>query len=85
MTIKDAGNKANNFDLWLQRGRLLSTFQPDPSFLRVHVNLRNELPLGATERIVQDIGFETPKTRRLSLPYISERLLQSNKPSESLT
>jgi hypothetical protein len=70
MTIKDAGNKANNFDLWLQRGRLLSTFQPDPSFLRVHVNLRNELPPGAQEQIVQALGFETLKTRRLSFPYI---------------
>jgi hypothetical protein len=37
MTIKQAGNKANNFDLWLQRGRLLSAFRPDPSFLRVQV------------------------------------------------
>ena len=70
MTIKDAGNKANNFDLWLQRGYLLSTFQPDPSFLHVHVNLRSELPPGEAERIVQNIGFETPRTRRLSFPYI---------------
>lgn len=70
--IKDSGNKANNFDLWLQRGRLLSTFQPDPSFLHVHVNLRSELPPGEAERIVQNIGFETPRTRRLSFSYIAE-------------
>jgi hypothetical protein len=80
MTIKDAGNKANNFDLWLQRGHLLSTFQPDPSFLHIHVNLRNELPPGEAERIVQNIGFETPKTRRLSFPYI----LSADHPDEEI-
>jgi hypothetical protein len=70
MTIKHAGNKANNFDLWLQRGRLLSAFRPDPSFLRVQVKLLNELPSGDAERVVQSIGFEIPKTQRLSYPYV---------------
>jgi hypothetical protein len=70
LTIKDAVNKASNFDLWLQRGRLVSMFRPDASFLRIHVNLLAELPGGDLVQRVQRIGFETPKTRRLSIPYI---------------
>ncbi len=70
LTIKDAINKASNFDLWLQRGRLLSMFRPDASFLRIHLNLLAELPSGDLVQRVRGIGFETPKTRRLSVPYI---------------
>lgn len=70
LTIKDAANKASNLDLWLQRGRLLSVFRPDASFLRVHVNLLAELPAGDLMQRVRGIGFETPQTRRLSIPYI---------------
>ena len=70
LTIKDALNKASNLDLWLQRGRLLSRFQPDASFLRVHVSLREALPAGDLMRRIQGIGFETPKLERLRIPYI---------------
>jgi hypothetical protein len=70
LMIKDAVSKASNFDLWLQRGRLLSMFRPDTGFLRIHVNLLAELPGGDLVQRVRGIGFETPKTRRLSIPYI---------------
>jgi hypothetical protein len=71
MRIRDAINKANSLDLWLQRGHLLSMFRPDASFLRVHINLLAELPGGDLVQNVRRIGFETPMTRRLSIPYIS--------------
>jgi hypothetical protein len=70
LLIKDAVTKASNLDLWLQRGRLLSKFQPDASFLRVHVPLREALPAGDLMQRIQRIGFETPMLERLSIPYI---------------
>lgn len=70
IVVKNATTKASNFDLWLQRGRLAAAFRPDPSFLRVHINLRADLPPGAVEQTVLDVGFEMPRTRRLSIPYL---------------
>ena len=70
LVIKDAGNKASNLDLWLQRGRLLSRFQPDTSFLRVHVSLQKALPAGDLMQRIQRIGFEAPMLERLRIPYI---------------
>ncbi len=70
IVVKDATTKASNFDLWLQRGRLAAAFRPDPSFLRVHINLRADLPPGTVEQTVLDVGFEMPRTRRLSIPYL---------------
>lgn len=68
--VKDAAGKASNFDLWLQRGLLAAAFRPDASFLRVHINLLAELPPGTLEQTIQQVGFETPRTRRLSIPYL---------------
>lgn len=70
LKIKSCANKADNFDLWLQRGRLVSIFRPDASFLRVNVNLLAELPAGELVQRVRGIGFETPMTQRLSIPYV---------------
>ncbi len=70
IVVKDATSKADNFDLWLQRGRLAATFRPDPSFLRVHIDLHADLPPGTLEQIVLNVGFETQRTRRLSIPYL---------------
>lgn len=70
LMIKNADNKASNFDLWLQRGRLLSRFQPDASFLRVSVSLREALPAGDLIQRIQKIGIETPILERLRIPYI---------------
>src|SRR3546814_594695 len=73
MIIKHAGEEANSLDLWIQRGRLISAFRPDQGVLRVHVNLRAELPAGDLERAVQTIGFEVPRRQRLSIPYVHIR------------
>ncbi|GJE19554.1 hypothetical protein AIGOOFII_4305 [Methylobacterium marchantiae] len=70
IVVKDATTKAGNFDLWLQRGRLAAAFRPDPSFLRVHINLHSDLPPGTLEQTVLDLGFETQRTRRLGIPYL---------------
>ncbi len=72
LKIRPADNKASNFDLWLQRGRLLSRFQPDTSFLRVNVSLREPLPAGDLIQSIQKIGFETPMLERLRIPYVTE-------------
>jgi hypothetical protein len=68
--IKEAVTKASNLDLWLQRGRLLSKFQADASFLRIHVPLRQALPAGDLMQKVKRIGFETPMLEKLSIPYV---------------
>jgi hypothetical protein len=70
LIIKDAVNKASNLDLWLQRGRLLSRFQPDTSFLRVNVGLLKALPAGDLMQRIQRSGFEIPMLERLRIPYI---------------
>lgn len=77
MTIRAAGDKANNFDLWLQRGRLLNMYRPDVSFLRVQVNLLAELPPGDLDESIRRIGFEPPQRRRLSITYIPAALHDS--------
>jgi hypothetical protein len=70
LMLKDAQDKASNLDQWLQRGRILSKYQPDASFLRVHLNLRKELPAGELVNAIRQVGFETPRAQRLSIPYI---------------
>jgi hypothetical protein len=71
LRIRPADSKVSNFDLWLQRGSLLSKFQPDTSFLRVNVSLLEALPAGDLVQSIQNIGFETPMLERLRIPYIS--------------
>lgn len=82
MTIKNGSEKASNFDLWLQRGRFVSAFRPDPSFLRVHVALLQQLPPGVLEQTVQGIGFEIPKTQRLSIAYVANPSLDLERSTE---
>ncbi|MGP4802152.1 hypothetical protein ACSV5G_00115 [Agrobacterium cavarae] len=68
--VKAATAKASNFDLWLQRGLLGATYRPDANFLRVQINLLKELPPGTLEQTIQQVGFETLRTKRLSIPYL---------------
>jgi len=58
ITIKDAVNKADNFDLWLQRGYLLSSYKPDSRFMRIQVPLRKKIPSGTTGKIFKNQGFK---------------------------
>ena len=70
MRIRPADARAGSFDLWLQRGRIVSEHPPDPGFLRVSVELLKDLPPGALERSVNELGFETAPRRRLTTPYV---------------
>ena len=63
-------SKADNFDLWLQRGHLLSAYKPDAGFLRVALPLKKKLPPGDLEKRITAAGIDIPQTGRLSIPYI---------------
>lgn len=62
----------SNFDLWVQRGYLLSDFRPEQSFLKVPVRLKQ--PLGQTEqsRMASLSGFDVPPTKTLTYHYAGE-------------
>lgn len=77
-TLRDIGNKSSNFNLWLQRGHLVSEFSPDPSFLRINVRLDKELPIGDEERNLQILGFETFRTKNLSIRYLQNLQIEEN-------
>jgi hypothetical protein len=62
----------SNFDLWIQRGYLLSSYRPDPSFLRVHVPLAKALPRAEQARLAVSAGFEVPETKSVRHQYIDD-------------
>jgi hypothetical protein len=70
ITVRDAASKADNFDLWLQRGHLLSAYRPDTGFLRVAIPLKKKLPPGDLEKKITNAGIEIPPTGRLSIQYV---------------
>lgn len=70
MTVKSSDSKAASFDLWLQRGRLIPVFRPDPGFLRVHVYLLKDIPRTELEQAIEGMGFDRQRGRRLSFPYL---------------
>jgi hypothetical protein len=70
ITVRDAASKADNFDLWLQRGHLLSAYRPDTGFLRVALPLKKKLPPGDLEKKITDAGIEIPRTSKLSIQYV---------------
>jgi hypothetical protein len=73
--------KSGNLDHFLQRGRLLSPYRPDPSFLSVPINLKEALPRGVLEDAAAAAGFTTKETKRLKFPYITTHLDRSTAPS----
>lgn len=58
-----------SFDLWVQRGWLLSEYRPDPGFLRIPINLAKGLSQTEQQRLVTDSGFLVPTKKRLTFPY----------------
>jgi hypothetical protein len=58
-----------SFDLWVQRGWLLSEYRPDPGFLRVPITLAKGLSQTDQERLVAGNGFLVPEKKRLTFPY----------------
>lgn len=62
----------SNFDLWIQRGSLLSTYRPDPSFLRVAIPLAKPLSRGEQASLAVTAGFEVPQTKSVRHRYIDD-------------
>lgn len=62
----------SNFDLWIQRGFLLSDFRPEQSFLKVPVRLKQALGQTEQSRMVSLSGFEVPPTKNLTYHYAGE-------------
>jgi hypothetical protein len=71
-SVAGCGPKSGSFDLWLQRGRLLSVYRPEPGFLTVPVVLKKPLPLDALTQRTEEAGFPAPQRRRLTYPYFAE-------------
>ncbi|WP_419809152.1 hypothetical protein [Sphingomonas sp.] len=62
----------SNFDLWIQRGYLLSDFRPEQSFLKLPVRLKQALGQNEQSRMVSLSGFEVPATKNLTYHYPGE-------------
>ena len=71
MSLKHATSKADGFDSWLQRGHLLSKYDPDNAFLKIGIDLKKELPKGALESAVRRSGFDTQLSKKLNYSYIA--------------
>ena len=69
MTLRSAESKATTYDLWLQRGRVVAAYRPDPGFLRVLVPLRTSLPKGPIGEKIAELGY-MPSSSIVGVPYI---------------
>lgn len=69
LTVGRKKSALASFDLWVQRGWLLSEYRPDPGFLRVPINLAKGLSQTEQERLVAESGFLVPAKKRLTFPY----------------
>lgn len=61
---------ANSFDLWVQRGSLLATYQPEPGFLKVPITLKRDLDVSEQSRVVALSGFDAAPTNRITFAYV---------------
>lgn len=61
----------SNFDLWIQRGRLLSDYRPDPGFLHVPLQLARGLPPAELARLAEGEGFAVRQTKSLRYRYVA--------------
>lgn len=59
----------SNFDLWIQRGYLLSEYRPEPSFLKVIVHLKQSLAQSDESQMVTQSGFDVPVNKTLTYHY----------------
>ncbi|MCA0851577.1 hypothetical protein, partial [Salipiger thiooxidans] len=60
----------SSFDLWIQRGRLLAKFRPEPTFLKISVPLKEGLGSSPLSNIAAEVGFASPETKTLNFRYI---------------
>lgn len=72
ITVGREVSTVSNFDLWLQRGFLLSAYRPDPAFLRVVVPLSQALPPAEQARLAMTVGFEVQQTRSVRYRYVDD-------------
>lgn len=89
ITVGREVTTVSSFDLWLQRGRLLSSYRPDPAFLHIPVHLKKGLPQADLVKVAQGAGFTVRETKRLNYPYISTLVdsyedEEDNEPDEEL-
>jgi hypothetical protein len=64
----------SSFDLWVQRGRLLSAYRPDPTFLHVPVHLAKGLPQTELANLAIATGFTIRQTKRLRYRYVAAQV-----------
>lgn len=76
-------NAASNFDLWVQRGRLLSDYRQDPAFLRVAVPLGRALLPSEQANLATGAGFDVQPTRSIAHRYIDDGSVQGDEPAEN--
>lgn len=63
----------SNFDLWIQRGYLLSDYRPEPSFLKIIVRLKQPLAPSQESQIVTQSGFDVQVNKNLTYHYAGSR------------
>ena len=72
LTVGRKPAAVSDFDLWIQRGSLLSEYRPDPAFLQVVVQLARPLSAGEHSRAAEKAGFEMKPTRSIRHRYIDD-------------
>jgi len=62
----------NGFDAWIRRGRLCHSYQPDPTFGRLVLRLREPMPQGLLGTNLGNSGFSVAgETQAFTRPYVS--------------
>lgn len=76
----------NGFDAWVRRGRLCHSYQPDPTFGRLVLRLREPMPQGLLGANLSNSGFNvTGETQAFTRPYISYASGETGEGSERQT
>ncbi len=70
MRVGRERSSLSNFDLWIQRGYLLSDYRPEPSFLKVTVRLKQSLAQSEESQMVTQSGFDVPVNKTLTYHYV---------------
>lgn len=60
----------SSFDLWIQRGRILAKFRPEPTFLKISVPLKKGLGNSLLSNVAAEVGFASPEPKTLNFHYI---------------
>lgn len=62
----------NGFDAWIRRGRLCHSYQPDPTFGRLVLRLKEPMPQGLLGTNLGNFGFGVAgETQAFTRPYVS--------------